>query len=395
MNYENNYPTVLIHGFAGADYSNGLTKIFRYFGSFTKDLKKTMEPKGYEIYQPGLGPFNGAWPRACILWAYLVGGRVDYGKVHSERNHMARYGRTYPGVLKDWGKEGDHKKINLVGHSFGGPTVLLFASLLQEGCKEEIEGTPADELSDLFKGGLGHLLHTVTTLDGCQNGISATDMVGPTVLKVLSGIVDGLGVIYNSSKFRSVYDFKMDAYGLQDNPEDGKELRLINPLTKLKEIKNAVNSEDDIFQSIRVAYCQEEVKKYRVVPNAYYFTYRGIITHKAKHFDAQVPDLGMDPLFLILVYPMGLYQNKKLGIDASWKESDGCVNLPGQNAPEGFPYEDWAHQAPSEIKPGLCYHMPVDRHDHNNVIGMFWPKEKFFSLYEEMFERFRMLPDAD
>jgi len=167
----NKYPTVLIHGFFGFGESDMIDKFMHYWG-FRPDrnVAKHLVKTGHEVFYPSLGPFNSSWDRSCILYAYLFGGRVDYGKVHSEKYGHARYGRTYPGVLKDWGKPGNHAKINIVGHSFGGPTVITFANLLTRGNAEEVAGTPADELSPLFKGGQGDLLHTVTTLTGVNNG---------------------------------------------------------------------------------------------------------------------------------------------------------------------------------------------------------------------------------
>ena len=100
---KHNYPTVLVHGLLGIDEGpyNYINLVYRYFGGFRGDLTKAMRARGYEFYDPGLGPFTPVWDRVCDLYAYLVGGTVDYGKAHSERYGHARYGRTYEGVLKD------------------------------------------------------------------------------------------------------------------------------------------------------------------------------------------------------------------------------------------------------------------------------------------------------
>ncbi|MBO6238188.1 MAG: lipase, partial [Bacteroidales bacterium] len=152
---KHNYPTVLVHGLLGIDEGpyNYINLVYRYFGGFRGDLTKAMRARGYEFYDPGLGPFTPVWDRVCDLYAYLVGGTVDYGKAHSERYGHARYGRTYEGVLKDWGTPGNHEKINILGYSFGGPTVNLLNGLLMHGSEEERAVTPEDELSPLFTGG--------------------------------------------------------------------------------------------------------------------------------------------------------------------------------------------------------------------------------------------------
>ena len=119
--YYNNYPLVLLSGWNGWGEHDSIDAKgqFPYWNFFTSgDLIAHLEEKGFEVFHPSLGPWNSGWDRACILWAYLFGGRVDYGKVHAEKYGHARYGRTYPGVLKDLGQEGPHKKINIFGHSF-------------------------------------------------------------------------------------------------------------------------------------------------------------------------------------------------------------------------------------------------------------------------------------
>ena len=113
---QNNYPTIIVHGFLGVCEGkyNYFNYIFRYFGGFTGDVVKSLNKRGYEVYLPGLGAFAPVWDRCCDLYAYIFGGTVDYGKVHSEKYGHARYGRTYPGVLKDLGTPGDHAKVTLL-----------------------------------------------------------------------------------------------------------------------------------------------------------------------------------------------------------------------------------------------------------------------------------------
>lgn len=172
------YPLILVHGFMGWGEDDKLTKICRYWGTFGKNVPEYLREQGYEVFVPSLGPFESAWDRSCELYAYIYGGTVDYGKVHSEKYGHERYGRTYPGVLKDLGTGKGHEKVNLVGHSFGGPTVREFSNILANGSKEELDGTPANEVSDFFKGEKAQYVHTVTTLTGCNNGTNLASMFG-------------------------------------------------------------------------------------------------------------------------------------------------------------------------------------------------------------------------
>ncbi len=138
--YCNNYPLVFIHGLIGWGSDDKLNdlNVFPYFGRGKNNIPKYLEGLGYECYTPSVGPFSSCWDRACIFWAWLFGGTVDFGKVHSEKYGHARYGVTYKrGAIEDLGKPGNHAKINLLGHSYGGPTVMEIASLFEQGSKEE------------------------------------------------------------------------------------------------------------------------------------------------------------------------------------------------------------------------------------------------------------------
>ena len=80
------YPFIVVHGFLGYGEETLFSKVFPYFG-FRPDRNviKAARKAGFEVYQPSLGPFNSMWDRACELYAQIVGGTVDYGKVHSEK----------------------------------------------------------------------------------------------------------------------------------------------------------------------------------------------------------------------------------------------------------------------------------------------------------------------
>lgn len=86
----NNYPTIFVHGFLGWGSEDDIDKVIHYWGATrNRDLLAHLREEGFECYNPSVGPFNGVWDRACELYARLMGGRVDYGKVHSENMAMS------------------------------------------------------------------------------------------------------------------------------------------------------------------------------------------------------------------------------------------------------------------------------------------------------------------
>lgn len=388
----NNYPTVFVHGFLGNGDEPLLHKVYRDFGVFSMDMPKEMNRRGFETFQPGVGPLNSIWDRCCILWAYLVGGTVDFGKVHSEKNHHARYGRTYPGVLKDWGQEGAHKKINLLGHSFGGPTVCLFATLLEAGSAEERAGTPEDELSDLFKGGKGHLVHTVTTLSGANNGTSATDLLGVKGRHFAGYLLYGLFMTFSETRGARIFDMMNEHFGLMKDPYTNKDYHFTNPWKRKEELKNLVCGDDEVFWQLSVERNRQQVKDYVMVPGAYYFARRVRMTEDNGK-GHQKPLKGITPAFRLTVPLMERYRNPALGIDDSWAPSDGIVSVRGTEAPAGMPCRPYDPAAVPE--PGIWYVAePTLGKDHQSYIGMAMEKDEYYTYFNDLLTLFRTLPDA-
>lgn len=92
----NHDPIVLVHGLFG--WGNTEIAHSNYWGG-TDSLRDLLKEKGYTVYTPTIGPVSSNWDRACELYAYLVGGTVDYGLAHSRKYGHARYGSTFTGVL--------------------------------------------------------------------------------------------------------------------------------------------------------------------------------------------------------------------------------------------------------------------------------------------------------
>lgn len=142
MEKTNNYPVVMVHGFLCWGSEERINDFLPLFGMWNGNARMTVLEMGVPCFTPSVGPFSGMWDRACDLYAHIKGGTVDYGYVHSKRNHHERYGNTYEALVPNWGdldEYGKIQKINLIGHSFGGPTVRTLINLLAEGSKEERE----------------------------------------------------------------------------------------------------------------------------------------------------------------------------------------------------------------------------------------------------------------
>jgi len=402
-NYKNNYPIIMIHGLLGWGDQDGIDKknIYPYWGIGPNNLVKHLRKKGYEVYNPTLGPFNGGHDRACILWAYLFGGTVDFGKVWAEEHHVNRYGRTFEhGVLEDLGTKGDHAKINIVGHSFGGPTVKEVANLFIQGDPKEVAGTDPDDLSPLFKGGHGHLLHTVTTLSGVNNGTTFATLMHDRGMSIITYAIVGICYFLGETDVTKFYDHGMQHFGVGPYPWEYEGNHFRNPLKGIDAMRayNANKAEGSIAREMMVEVVQEDINPKQVMSDDIYY-----FCHRADHTwptlgKRRIPGL-MNPICLLPAPFTSTYMPEKLekygmGTDKNWMKNDGYVNVTGQSAPLNQPSEEATLK--DDFKPGIWYNMPIIRASHTwwNGMDSIIPTH-YFKYYEKMFDKYRKLPDGE
>ena len=395
----NRYPILLCHGLTGWGDDDKITKYFPYWGP----LVKYMEEQGFEYYAPSLGPFNSAWDRTCVLWAYLFGGTVDYGKVHSKKHHHARYGKTFEhGVLEDLGMTEEHKKMIVFGHSFGGPTVRAIGTLFSYGSEAEREGTDPDDLSPLFAGGHGNLIHSITTLSGVDNGTTFASLFGNAGMTVITYLIMMGCVFLGDTPVAKYYNGHLQQFGLQPEPGDIKGWRFRNPLRpkywKHYRQYDANQDVDNLAKEMEVEIVQERILPLeKVNPDIYYFAQRADATHTTK--DGKI---RMDVTPDLICYIPGTVtdkwtgtrvENYGVGSDPMWFHTDGFVNVPGQSAPFSQPHTDGDYN--TEFKPGIWYNMPIEKGDHVLWNGMFVPAKRQIDLYKHMFDLCWNLPVID
>lgn len=396
----NIYPTLFIHGFVGWGENDSISIKFPYWGFGTeKALLPHLRSKGYEVYAPSLGPFTGAWDRCCELWAQLNGGTVDYGKVHSEKHGHPRFGRTYDKpLIPDFGYGKGHEKINIIGHSFGGPTVIEFSNLLINGCKEEIEGTPADELSQLFKGGNGDLLHTVTTLSGVNNGTTFASWLHSFGVKFIAGATLFFTSIVSDTKFTNKFDVRIDNWGLQVDPAVRIENKLKNPLFHLKKMKRYNDNKfDNIGYEMQIRYCMERNEHAVVNPSTYYFARTSCVSEpvkKGRHVVTDKENVSALCRGISRITGTSITRRdaKKYGVDETWLSNDGFVNTIAMRGPLSLPSKNWVgDENLSDVKSGIWYNFEPEYRDHISWMGMGVEKEEFFRYYEDMLNMFSEL----
>lgn len=390
MKKKTNYPFIFLHGMFGFGEGDYLNEYFMpYWGMLSGDLIKYLEFYGFEIKNPSLGGLGSAWDKACQLYAMLTGTRTDFGKVHSEKFGHERYGRTYDKpLLEKWDSE---NKINILGHSFGAPTIRMFENLLRNGSEEERKGTPKEELSPLFAGGKGDYIYSITSLCGCQGELTISESV-PKFYELLRKATFGLANLESGRLLQKMWDMNADQFGIMAHDDKGNMKKA--PLDLKKAIKVS-ESKDTVFYDLSVQGMHEMNENLSINPNIYYFSYSSNCT-KPKRFSNKghyVPMMKMSLAWKPISKAIGSHIDMKASngkyIDKKYAPNDGLVNTAASTAPETEPSVDYNDV--DKIKPGIWHVMDPMLYDHLQVVGSFMPPVGFGPLRDLYFNYCRMI----
>ena len=371
------YPTVYVHGLMGWGEHDQIYSAVPYWGLST-DLMPYMTSKGYESYAASVGPLSSAWDRACELYAQLTGTTVDYGAAHAAEYGHARYGATYDKPLfAGWSAS---KKINLVGHSFGGATIRLFLDILADGSAEEQAAAKAagTEVSPFFQGGKADWVYSLTTLAAPHNGTTFLECCGD-MTQFAAEASTTMAKLLGISDFKGVYDFQLEQFGFYR--KDGE--------TVLEALDRVLHSDflshnDNVFRDLTIDRALELNDDIEIQPNVYYFSYAGDKTRQSTLTGERTSAVDMTPLFVPFANQMcGYYDQTTAGgfrIDKSWAPNDGLVNTVSalyptdsagrcltQSGKTGYVQQDGYSNV--GYQPGVWNVMPVRHYDHGNFIA--------------------------
>ena len=371
------YPTVYVHGLMGWGEHDQIYSAVPYWGLST-DLMPYMTSKGYESYAASVGPLSSAWDRACELYAQLTGTTVDYGAAHAAEYGHARYGATYDKPLfAGWSAS---KKINLVGHSFGGATIRLFLDILADGSAEEQAAAKAagTEVSPFFEGGKADWVYSLTTLAAPHNGTTFLECCG-NMAQFAAESSTAMAKLLGISDFKGVYDFQLEQFGFYR--KDGE--------TVLEALDRVLHSDflshnDNVFRDLTIDRALELNDDIEIQPNVYYFSYAGDKTRQSTLTGERTSAVDMTPLFVPFANQMcGYYDQTTAGgfrIDKSWAPNDGLVNTVSALYPTdsagrcltksgktGYVQQDGYSNV--GYQPGVWNVMPVRHYDHGNFIA--------------------------
>ena len=402
------YQTVFIHGLLGFGYNDNISNLLCYWGMTSGNMIDYLNGLGYDVVNASVGPCSSCWDRCCELYAQLTGTKTDYGAAHSARvsNDYAnsanglkhdRYGMDYTGgaIVDNWGpiyKNGKvtgwyDNKLNLIGHSFGGPTSTMFLQLLAKGDANEIAwgkeqaakngGDWHDYVSPLFWGDYDgqYLINSVTSLAGVLNGttfLSTCKDEGEVIMSILTELGNTIGRV----GFSYIYDFQLDHFGITNTMGVSPTAEDLKAFLSTKQVAAFLDGYDNALYDLSIQGCNELKQGWDTFNNVYYFAYAGNLTNKEAVTGNYIPDPSMLVLFWPFATKIGSYDysfeqvqdihgNYVSNITREWLPNDGMVNTISARYPIGAAQK--AYDANS-IERGIWQWKDM-RYDHMTFCG--------------------------
>lgn len=351
------YTYVFVPGLIGWGDDSLMDNVIAYFGTFSGNLMRYLRARELDCHSATMSPENSAWDRACELYAQLTGTKTDYGAAHSERCHHARYGKDYTGkaLIDDFDAE---HKVNLIGHSFGGATILEFLELLANGDETEMEKT-GTQTSSLFEGGKSDWVYSLTTLASPTNGTT----------------------LYEVSNPETVTPEIVDSY-------PGKAImKMVDAIT----LKRTRPFSDTAVYDMRLDRAQELARSWETIDSVYYFSYCCTCS-KEGLAGTQMPKNEMVFIMKPLSTAIGMFQGETKGgvkIDDKWRENDGLVNTISERAPFDAPQKDIDLD---NIETGVWNVFPTLQADHMFFSGGFFRTTDVRTFYVDYIRLINTLP---
>lgn len=333
--FKTNYTYVYVHGLGGWGEYDIVDHVVPYWGMMGGSLMKYLNARGFDCVA-AVSPVESCWDRACELYAQLTGTRTDYGKHHSQENNHRRYGPDYTGrpLIESFDAE---NKINLLGHSFGGATVLQFLDLMADGSEEERACTEASELSELFTGNKADWIYSVTTLAAPLNGTTAY-YIKDEIFSDKNATAEELLVAC--------------AVGL-----------LVTP------IPDGRNKLDNAGYDMEVDRAMSLCDTWETQKDVYFFSYACDVTYLDESGSRTFDRSDLELLFRGSAGRMTKWTGETATgykLDEKWQANDGLVNTISAIAPYNAKRTDYSE---GNVNSGIWNVMPIYHGDHMSLQG--------------------------
>lgn len=410
----NNYPIVLVHGVSGWGRSEMLG--LKYWGGGfadggPQDLQEVLKASGYPTYTVAVGPWSSVQDRAIEAFYQIKGGCVDYGAYHS--THLVKIDGTADSrtlirkldgglnadgtrrprkcwaadaannpdndplaLYPQWGND-PGKKIHLIGHSLGAPTIRVLLQLLRNGDPNELAADASlyNEATQKnpYTGGK-NWVSSLTSMTGTMDGASIdTSPLTGSLVPLLNGTFSAVAALAGLSSTDSLlYDFKLEQWGLQRAAGE----TLSSYLNRVKTSPIFVESRNTALWDITPEAARDLNQQIQTFSDVYYFSYAGQSTWRGWFTGHHYPILATNPIMMPISVYVGQHTSNlpgKVVIDSSWWPSDGALNTRTERSPAGAPWVNYSGNGTPQ--PGTWNYLGIlQGWDHLDITGLLTEK---------------------
>ena len=376
---QNKNPIVLVHGFMG--WGEEEMGPYKYWGGWF-DLVGELEKEGYTIFVASVGPVSSSWDRAIELYYQIKGGRIDYGKYHSEKYGLIQkpLEKDYKGLYPQWSEK---NPLHFIGHSMGGQTIRMLDYLLNNVIQDSLGTLEKSKL--LGKSNKGWI-KSITTLSTPHDGTTISDFINAGI-PFLQNFIALAGVAGNS-----FYDFDLEQWGFKRFKEES----WINYFKRMKQ-HSIWDSKNTVAWDSSIEGAKEINSLCVANPDVYYFSITNYKTKIDEDSGYHKPMKGMSNILKVQARLMGrkkAYYSDGTSTDSTWYLNDGVVNtvsMLGPTTGSSGPDPITEFRQGDLVIPGQWYVMGNYEFDHSALIGHQMRKDEYFSLKKIYSDQLRLL----
>lgn len=324
-------PIVFCHGLFG--WGEGMFGGYPYFVGVHRLLKKKGASLPPALF-PSTGPISSLHDQACELFYQLKGGRVNYGKAHSQKYSHAQYGRTYDIPLYSiWDSA---NPLDFVGHSMGAPVIRMLQHLLAENffsVEDECDyGCSASWVRSLTSVAGVHNGSTLTWVLGFDEDTSEVPSNAWAIQLITRAFSKYAALQARKRESADFYDLHLEQWGIANDRDLGFSIErvLSDPRFML--------SGDWAFHDLTPNAMEAFNRRTRDYPDTRYYSF-SIRSTISLPIGISLPVPYATHFFLIpFSFAMGKYKcaskKWKAVFSRSWRANDGMCNTWSQNCPK-------------------------------------------------------------
>ncbi|KAJ3084757.1 hypothetical protein HK100_009255 [Physocladia obscura] len=362
--------------------------VLNYWGGFSQNILAELRDQGYTIFAPSVGPLSSNWERACEAFAQITGTITDYGIARSLKFGHAQFGRNHSGnALVPGFMSTPNSKINLVGHSMGGPTQRLLTHLLTFGSPDEMDTCERKNVacSPLFwTNKTTSYVKGVFAISCVHQGSVYNDYLQSNA-QFLKFFKNFILILIAGNEFDSIhiYDMQLDHWNLTQGDNE----LFFDYLTRILQSPWVDEQSNGLFDLSTAGLSNPLLSFVKNSPSTTYFSVASLTT---KYINGtSIAETTTSPFFVSSANVIGCYNNTNFPVlktytRRDWRQNDGQVAVASARGPDSG-FIDFIMDLRSEFEEDLVLSSPLssplkgiynyvgalDNTDHFQITGLF------------------------